>query len=360
MTGPGGGGPARYESPQAAFEAVKAAQKAKDFRTACDCFTPQSRNLLASYLTLTSLMMKNAAVSPLAGGPEREEDRSALEASCKALDDLLARHGLNQEKLQAIVTKDPVPPLEESIAAAAKFTAPIKNKPAFIVEIENLMHAIGVAYTGEESPDHGLSEARLENTKREDDRATAQVVVTYGGEEKRVPVGFKRLNGSWLIDLSDLAAVDREPAADEPVSVDAARGIMWTVKASAEEMSWGEAKAYVKELRYAGYEDWRLPTKTDLESLIDQKMLGRVGNDSSVTPLLAQFRTPRNGHLFSGTLVSSDRPDEPYIMNLRNGHIFNGKGYRGFVRAVRDAGPDDSKQPPTEESTDAGRAGGGR
>jgi hypothetical protein len=110
------------------------------------------------------------------------------------------------------------------------------------------------------------------------------------------------------------------------------------VKASPE-MSWGEAKAYVKELRYAGYEDWRLPTMAELESLVVREIVERNDN-SNVTPLPDRFRTPRTGYMFSGTPVSRDRPDQPWIMNLRNGHIFNGHEYRGFVRAVRDARSD--------------------
>lgn len=106
-------------------------------------------------------------------------------------------------------------------------------------------------------------------------------------------------------------------------------------------MSWDEARDYAKQLRYAGFRDWRLPTKADLESLVIEDLLNEE-DEYEEPPLIDPFKTPDEGCLFSGQLVFGDRPDQPWIMNLRNGHIFNGHKYRGFVRAVRDA-PADSR-----------------
>jgi len=57
--------------------------------------------------------------------------------------------------------------------------------------------------------------------------------------------------------------------------------------------------------------------------------------NSTVVPLYGPFTEPSDGYLFSGTVVAGYE-DAPYVMNLRNGHIFNGKGYEAFVRCVRD------------------------
>lgn len=55
---------------------------------------------------------------------------------------------------------------------------------------------------------------------------------------------------------------------------------------------------------------------------------------SAGSPLYGPFLA-EDGYLFSGTLVDG-YDDAPWIMNLRNGHIFNGKGRAAYVRAVRD------------------------
>jgi len=200
----GGGDSTRHDSPQAAYDAAKAATKAKDYSAFSDCLTPESQDMMSGGMIRQSLMMKEIAVR---GGPEGEQDQQDLKASCRALDDVLAKHGLNQDQLQAIQAIDlvAVPP-EEGMAALAKLTTPIKDKSAFLVEIMNTMDAMESAYTGKQggmgkNKTTGMFEGRLENIKVEGDRATAQVVVTEAGEEQRWPIGFKNVNGNWLIEL---------------------------------------------------------------------------------------------------------------------------------------------------------------
>jgi hypothetical protein len=59
-------------------------------------------------------------------------------------------------------------------------------------------------------------------------------------------------------------------------------------------------------------------------------------NASSVEqPFHGPFVTQMDGYIFSGSNVEGYE-DAPWIMRLVNGHIFNGKGYKAYVRCVRD------------------------
>ncbi len=126
----------------------------------------------------------------------------------------------------------------------------------------------------------------------------------------------------------------------EPTSIDEDLKIMWTVKTSQTMMSWSEALEYVENLNYHGYDDWRLPTEEELSSIIEERL---ISEDPHVTNVLLckPFRKPSRGYLFSGTIVQGYK-NAPYVMNIRNGHIFNGKGYKAYVRAVRDAEENDN------------------
>lgn len=121
---------------------------------------------------------------------------------------------------------------------------------------------------------------------------------------------------------------------DEPVIEDKELGIMWTGHVSESSMTFDEALVYCRNLTYHGHTDWRLPTRSELESMINPSLIDQ-SPDSSVVPLYGPFSTPSEGYVFSGTIVSG-YTNAPYVMNLRNGHVFNGQGYAAYVRAVRD------------------------
>ncbi|MHC4268286.1 MAG: Lcl C-terminal domain-containing protein [Planctomycetota bacterium] len=56
------------------------------------------------------------------------------------------------------------------------------------------------------------------------------------------------------------------------VVIDHATGLMWRQSGSDENMEWGDAKKWVRELNnrgYPGYNDWRLPTVEEASSLIE-------------------------------------------------------------------------------------------
>lgn len=115
---------------------------------------------------------------------------------------------------------------------------------------------------------------------------------------------------------------------------DPTSGLEWSGALSPTEMSFEAALEYVSKLEIGESRGWRLPSKAELESIIDTAALVDDPH-ASPFPLREPFNAQRFGYLHSGTLV--DRPDgDNFIMNVRNGHIFNGKGYDCYVRAVRE------------------------
>lgn len=198
--GCGGGGPAQHDSPQASFDAAKAAAKTKDFNVLCDCFTPESMDVMAGSMIMTASMMKAMGGLAALGGEKAKQD---FEANCKVLDDVLARHGVSEDQLKSMQGMNPASSPEDMMAAFAKLTTPIKDKSAFIGEIMNALDSVNQGKQGgmgENKPTE-MFEGKLENLKVEGDRASAQVVLTPGGKEERESIGFKKVNGSWLIEL---------------------------------------------------------------------------------------------------------------------------------------------------------------
>lgn len=112
-------------------------------------------------------------------------------------------------------------------------------------------------------------------------------------------------------------------------------GLEWSAALSPMEMSFEAALKYVAELEIGGARGWRLPTKGELESIIDPAAL--TGDPkASPFPLREPFNAQRSGYLHSGTHVVVDAPAKGnFVMNVRNGHIFNGAKYDCYVRAVR-------------------------
>ena len=51
--------------------------------------------------------------------------------------------------------------------------------------------------------------------------------------------------------------------------VDPSTGLMWTGKDNGKDVNWHKAVKYCRDLRLAGYSDWRLPTIDELQGIYD-------------------------------------------------------------------------------------------
>lgn len=66
------------------------------------------------------------------------------------------------------------------------------------------------------------------------------------------------------------AQCSRDDSKDIVVCKDVIHGtLIWQDSNEDIKKEWKEAKEYCKNLNYAGYTDWRLPTKTELLSIVD-------------------------------------------------------------------------------------------
>lgn len=146
---------------------------------------------------------------------------------------------------------------------------------------------------------------------------------------------LKGLVEDIIDNLDGLRSIIKETRKDnsEPVIIDSRTGLMWSGNVPPAQMTYGDANKYVKNLRLAGYDDWRLPSKDEIESLLELDLIPNEA-DASPVPLRPPFNYPRHGYLISGTILGSI-DNGYYVMNIRNGHVFNGLGYKCFVRAVR-------------------------
>ena len=132
-----------------------------------------------------------------------------------------------------------------------------------------------------------------------------------------------------------LSTKDRFKDNGDGTVTDIETGLMWVRNANSphRSMNWEDAMKYCEEINLQGFQDWRLPSKSDFLGLIDKE-----GIDVALPP----------GHPFNEVVkfgdywTSSINPLGPmytYVVNVGNGSTrFSSKNRMGFVWAVRFSG----------------------
>ena len=120
---------------------------------------------------------------------------------------------------------------------------------------------------------------------------------------------------------------------------DPGTGLMWEIKTDDggprdmdNACTWQEALAYCENLTLADYNDWRLPNRNELQSLIDY---GRYG--PSINPVFPYVRPSS----FWSSTTNAGNPLVAWLVNFYDGDVsFISKSGDSYVRAVRAAGGD--------------------
>ena len=110
--------------------------------------------------------------------------------------------------------------------------------------------------------------------------------------------------------------------------IDQSTGLMWSKATTAKGKTWAEAKAAAEAVRLGGYTDWRLPTRAELLTLVD---------DTRSNPAIdtTMFDCESDWYWTSTPLASS--PSDcawGVLFNLGNAYYLH-QGSGGRVRAVR-------------------------
>ena len=134
---------------------------------------------------------------------------------------------------------------------------------------------------------------------------------------------------SILLFLFTVAAFagDYERDAQKKVVTDHRLNLIWQDDGAGIERDFYGAKAYCRDLELAGYDDWYLPSVTELRSLVRQQNYPRA--------IEATFH-----NLFNDYYWSSSEYSDPYawmVLFIYDDVIYYKKSARNYVRCVRKA-----------------------
>ena len=116
---------------------------------------------------------------------------------------------------------------------------------------------------------------------------------------------------------------------ENKIVIDNATGLMWHQSGSPEDMSWQDAKEWVKKLNnsgYARYYDWRLPTVEEAASLLEQS---KKNGDLYIDPSFDK----KQWFLLTGD--SKYGEDAVWLVRLDTGYVFCSSSTFSYVRTVR-------------------------
>ena len=118
---------------------------------------------------------------------------------------------------------------------------------------------------------------------------------------------------------------------NEQIVIDSSTGLVWQGIYTSK--NWQQALEYCENLTYAGYDDWRLPNKNELASLLNY--------DKTSAPY-SDFPDMPSGDIFlfwsSSTLVLADSTNGAWSVNFNEGYVAS--AYKtdyeyNYVRCVR-------------------------
>lgn len=126
------------------------------------------------------------------------------------------------------------------------------------------------------------------------------------------------------------------------VWIDPSTGLMWAGKDNGKDVSWKKATKYCRDLRLAGYSDWRLAKIGELEAIYDKdaNAPGLAGKQDDVSTIWhVKGNLFLTGYQWSSTRMVDDRGHfSGYAarFDFNEGRMFNGDelSFRTFKRAL--------------------------
>ena len=148
--------------------------------------------------------------------------------------------------------------------------------------------------------------------------------------ESERPKGIKKPTVKAHRDSQQTEALENTATIKEEAIKDKNNQLIWQKNVQNNFLTWTQAQEFCNSLDLGGYLDWRLPTRTELESLVDKKQI------PPINPLFGSLPDKDAPYFWTSTIDLSDH-DEAWLLNFKNGlpfHINKEKKY-GFARCVR-------------------------
>jgi hypothetical protein len=194
------GGDAKYKSPEDVFKAAKTAVAGKNNKDLCKLLTDDSVDTLAGALSIGQVMGLSLG-SAFAKGDQADK----LKAQLKTLIDLLAKHGLTEEAMKGNkdlgkILFDAKASPEDKKKALQKLVEPAKDRRALLADLLTFSEKT-VKQGKDKGGLFGAKDAQLKEVEIANDFAKGMVVYSVDGKEKRDPLHFRRIAGSWRIEM---------------------------------------------------------------------------------------------------------------------------------------------------------------
>jgi hypothetical protein len=129
---------------------------------------------------------------------------------------------------------------------------------------------------------------------------------------KKLVLGIILISGSFVHAASPLAIHGDGTVMDDRT------GLEWvqaphSIPGNSETMVWSNAINFCNNLIFAGHSDWRLPSRTELMSLVDST------RNSPALPAGHPFLNVQNSHYWSGT-PHADNTEFAWYVNMKYGY----------------------------------------
>ena len=129
--------------------------------------------------------------------------------------------------------------------------------------------------------------------------------------------------------------------------VDPSTGLTWTGKDNGKDLTWNKAAKYCRNLRLAGYSDWRLATIDELEGILDNTakapgLAGKHDNEPWTWHVKGNlFLTGFQWSSFQDLDIGGHLSPYAWLFDFNNGRPIKVQiGYSGFNRALCVRGPE--------------------
>jgi hypothetical protein len=184
---------APYKTPQEAFTAALNATMTDNWKAFYECLSDDSRDLLTCFAAVTGFLTKELT------NPAILTDE--LKAVLRSLNETFKTHGLTDDHMNRFITIGNASSKQKSQEELKKETQemlkPVKNRRAFITDTFVALRKLN-AFKGK-----FLEGAELKDLRINGESATGIILTKKENKELRLSIGFKRIDGSWEVDLPD-------------------------------------------------------------------------------------------------------------------------------------------------------------